>query len=256
MSQFYEYAQYYRLLYRDKDYVGEAGYVSSVLRGARADGTRILELGCGAGDHAALLAEDGWTVHGVDLSPAMVAQAQARLEALPGDTASRLSFSVGDVRTAEVEGSFDAVISLFHVMSYQSTNEDVLAMFRTAGKHLVPGGCFLFDVWYAPAVLSQRPRVAVKRAEDDTWAVTRVAEPRSLARESLVDVHYEVFARKKATGEVFVVREVHRMRYFSEGELAFAAQTVGFTLERAEEWLTGGEPGEATWGVCFVARKR
>ena len=49
----------------------------------------------------------------------------------------------------------DAVVSLFHVVSYQTTNGRVLDMFRNARDHLEPGGLFLFDVWYGPQ--SRRP---------------------------------------------------------------------------------------------------
>ena len=41
-------------------------------------------------------------------------------------------------------------------------NDDVLAAFLTARHHLNPGGIFLFDVWYGPAVLTDRPSVRIK----------------------------------------------------------------------------------------------
>lgn len=79
MSQVFDtYAHYYDLLYRDKDYAGESEYVAAHIRKQAPQAKRILELGCGTGAHAEHLARMGYTVHGVDLSKAMLARAEAR----------------------------------------------------------------------------------------------------------------------------------------------------------------------------------
>jgi len=44
------------------------------------------------------------------------------------------------------------------------------------------------------------------------------------------------------------------MRYFSFPEISLFCSLTGFELVAAEEWLTGNEPNENTWGVCFIAR--
>jgi len=170
MSQVFDaYAAYYDLLYQDKDYQTEADFVHALLakHGVPAGG-QILELGCGTGKHAECFARMGYTLHGVDMSPAMVDVANARK---PADVAAKLEFAVGDVRDVWVAKQFDAVISLFHVASYQTTNADLLAMFKTAATHLKPGGVFLFDCWYGPAVLSDRPVMRVKRMQNDAVEV-------------------------------------------------------------------------------------
>src|SRR4051812_39412924 len=115
------YAAYYDLLYRDKDYPGEARYVQSLLRRHGVGAGAIIELGCGTGKHAEQLARLGFSVHGLDLSPSMVAIARKRT---PADLASQLQFDVGDARSARLNRKFDAAISLFHVASYQTANED------------------------------------------------------------------------------------------------------------------------------------
>ena len=78
----------------------------------------------------------GYIVHGVDLSEAMLARAEERKAALPPEVAARLSFIYGDMRTVRTGETYDAVISLFHVMSYQTTNADLEAAFETATVHI------------------------------------------------------------------------------------------------------------------------
>lgn len=247
MSVFGNYSRYYDLLYRDKDYQGEADFVASVLAQHVPAGASVLELGCGTGRHAALLAQKGYRLHGVDRSETMLQVAHARCAHEP-----RLSFSAGDVRDFHDETRYDAVISLFHVVSYQTTNDDLLAMFETAKHQLKPGGIFFFDYWYGPAVLSERPQRREKQMESDEISVVRIATPQMHLRESIVDVNYDVAITDKKTKAVDTLKETHRMRYLFEPELALLAQVKGFHVLSSFEWMTRQTPSDASWGVCTV----
>jgi SAM-dependent methyltransferase len=254
MSNFGGYANYYDLLYRDKDYRGEAVFVREVLSEYCPNLNTVIELGCGTGLHAKFLAEDGLEVHGVDLSDEMLNTARERLASLPAEVSKRLHFSQGDVRSVRLNERADAVVSLFHVISYQTTNKDLLAAFMTAKEHLKKDGVFLFDVWYGPAVLRNFPGTRVKRLEDENVVVTRLAEPLVNPNDNTVDVHYQVFIKRKADGAVEEIREVHPMRYLFRPELEAIARQAGLEIIDAFEWLTKKTPGFDTWGVCFVGR--
>ncbi|MDP3028837.1 MAG: SAM-dependent methyltransferase, partial [Deltaproteobacteria bacterium] len=119
------------------------------------------------------------------------------------------------------------VISLFHVISYQTTNEDVTAAFETARQHMNPGGVFIFDVWYGPAVLTERPAIRIKRMADDEIEVTRLAEAVLHPNENRVDVHYHVFVRNRDTQAVAELKETHAMRYFFKPEIELLAAQAG-----------------------------
>lgn len=255
MSVFGDYSRYYDLLYRDKDYRAETDFITSLLARHAPGAHEICELGCGTGHHAVLLAEMGHAVHGVDISETMLEAAHRRRIGQPAEIASRLRFSAGDVRTAQLQATFDAVLSLFHVVSYQTSNDNLLEMFRNAAVHLRPGGIFVFDYWYGPAVLTQRPATRVKRMESADISVTRLAESELLVNESLVDVRYHVFVRDKATDHVKELRETHRMRYLFATEIDFLARHAGFHHLQSCEWMSGAEPSSETWGVCSVLRK-
>jgi len=254
VTVFGAYSRYYDLLYRDKDYAAEAGYVRDLLVNAAPTAHSLLELGCGTGAHAAELAALGYSVTGVDLSEGMLEAARTRKTTLPEPLAGRLSFEPGDARTVRLERKFDAVISLFHVMSYQTTNEDLGAAFATVREHLVPGGVFVFDCWYGPAVLAQRPAVAVKRLSDDCTEVTRIAEPVMRHLENVVDVHYSVMVVDMASGLTETLRETHRMRYLFAPEIELALNSSGMTLVASRAWMLDTHPGLESWAACFVGR--
>lgn len=250
---FSDYARYYDLLYKDKDYNGEATYIANLIKRYCPETQSLLELGSGTGIHASLLAEKGYAVHGIERSPEMLARSQTLAQEIE-EIRHRLTFSSGDIRTVRLERRFDAVISLFHVISYQATNADVLAAFTTAKHHLMSGGLFVFDVWYGPAVLTERPAVRIKRIADDQIDVTRLAEPVLHPNENLVDVNYHVFVRERATNAVKELNETHIMRYFFKPEIEMIANASGFAMLHAEEWMTGNPIGQNTWGACFILK--
>ncbi len=251
MSIFGTYAQYYNLLYKDKDYAAEADYVHNLIARYRPEGKSLLDLGCGTGRHDILLAKKGYRITGVDMSDKMLAVANSQLAALSPDLYSP-DFVHGDIRTVRLGKTFDIVTSLFHVISYQVSNEYLLATFETVKMHLRPGGIFIFDCWYGPAVLTDRPVVRIKRLEDQEISVTRIAEPVMHPNKNLVDVNYHIFVRDQATGDVKELQETHRMRYLFRPEIEFLLSETGMKVIEASEWMTAKEPGFDTWGVCFV----
>jgi SAM-dependent methyltransferase len=254
-SNFKKYSAYYDLLYRDKDYVGEAKYIVRTIRSVAPDAARILELGSGTGRHGRLLAALGFHVHGIERSVDMVAMAHA--EPAPPLMAAGGSFTceVGDVRSANLGRTFDAVIALFHVISYQTTNEDLQAAFRVAVRHLSPGGVFLFDVWHGPAVLTERPRERVKSVANEHFEVTRIARPELNSNRSTVKVTYQMECRDRRSGDVVRFSEEHLMRYLFPTEIELLARGCGMRLTKAEEFNTGRPPSPSTWGVAYLLQK-
>lgn len=254
VTSFDHYSAYYDLLYRDKDYDAEATFVQRLLAEYAPGAKSILELGCGTGLHAQRLAAAGYDIHGVDMSASMLDIARAR-EVEKSAKAGSMSFAKGDVRTYSAGVHFDAVVSLFHVMSYQTSNEDLVAALNTASAHMHEGGTFIFDFWFGPAVLTQKPEVRVKRMESDAVSVVRVAEPEIHYARSVCDVNYTVFVSDKQTGSVKLVNETHAMRYLFLPELKLLAEKVGLQLLDSFEWMTKVSPDENTWSVCVVMRK-
>jgi len=254
MRPFGDYAAYYDGLYRDKDYRAEAEFVLGLVRQNCPGAQSLLELGCGTGSHAEHLSAAGVRVHGIDSSAPMLELARARQQRLPCEIAGRLMFSHGDVRHMRIGETFDAAVSLFHVVSYQVSNQDLRDCFATARRHLKPGGVFVFDCWYGPAVLTDHPTVRVRRWQDDRSSVTRIAEPTLHPNENTVEVKYTIFVHSRASGETRVLEELHRMRYLFGPEVEALAAVAGLEMIEARAWMSQNEPGLDSWNACFVVR--
>lgn len=241
---FEEYSRYYDLLYLDKDYEAESKYIIELMsRNGIFDG-EILEFGSGTGKHGRLLAEAGFKVHGIELSNDMVERAVVT----PG-----FSCQQGDIRSIQMNQTYSAVLSLFHVVSYQANNIDIQMVFSRAAEHLNSGGLFIFDFWYTPAVYAMKPSIRIKRFSDTNLEITRIAEPEVKCNENVVDVNFSILAN--SDGVFSSVKESHQMRHFSLPEIDLISHITGFERVHSEEFLTGYEPGENTWGVCVVLKK-
>ena len=237
----------YDLLYADKDYGGETA--RAVALAAQCSGrspTTVLELGAGTGGHAVHLAAAGIEVVGVEASPDMIARAPD----VPG-----VRVVEGDARKVRLGRTFDAVLALFHVASYQTDDADLAGFLATGAAHLEPGGAFVFDAWYSPAVLHQRPGERTRHAAGDDLEVTRRATAVEDVDRSLVDVHFTIEVRRPSDGTVERGQEIHRMRHLTTNEVRAAARAAGMTLVHTEGFPDGAPPSRDTWGVAFVLRR-
>lgn len=249
------YAAVYDSLYGEKDYAGECALIETLFATyASAPIASVLDLGCGTGGHALPLAGRGLRVTGVDRSPAMLdrAREKAARVAEVGETAP--DFVHGDVRTLRLDRVFDAAIMMFAVLGYQHGNDDLLATLASVRRHLPPAGLFLFDVWYGPAVLSQRPGERVRTITRGDERVLRTTRPDLDIRAQICRVHFRVLriVGDRVAGEAW---EVHAMRFFFDRELELAVAAAGFRLEALRAFPDiGGEPDETTWSVIGIAR--
>ncbi len=252
MTAFGNYSYYYDLLYRDKDYVAESNYIDNLIqRFAYASGD-ILDLGCGTARHAILLAHKGYKIEGVEISTSMIDVARENIVSAN----LHLSVHLGDVRTIRLRKKFNVVVSLFHVMSYQTGNNDLLSAFRTAYQHLNPGGLFIFDCWYGPAAITDKPKIRIKNVEDSNIQITRRADPVFKPTLNVVEVNFTMVVTEKTTGRMEEIHETHPMRYLFTPEIDILLAQAGFELIHSEEWLTGKKPDFDTFSVCFIAKKK
>jgi SAM-dependent methyltransferase len=247
---FQSYATYYDEFYRSKEYDREVDFVED-LAGLSA-GQSILDLGCGTGGHAIPLAQRGYTLSGVDLSAIMLKQARLKADHMN----LKIDFRQGDIRTVKMERTFDLVISMFAVMGYQVSNEDCLQAFATARSHLLPGGLFIFDAWYGPAVLKQRPETRISEFPSGGSHVIRMVKPDIDPNANLVKVHYHIL--RLADGKVVDdTQEVHPMRYFFTPEVELFAHFSGFTVKKICPFMEPGQkPDDNDWNVTWVLQAK
>lgn len=256
MNVFNAYSEYYDLLYNSKNYGEETAYVDALIKKYSQNSRTILELGCGTGLHASLLAEKGFEVHGIDRSKTMLEKAAARKQCSEGRIAEKLSFDEADIRSYRVDRKFDVAISLFHVMSYMQTELDLEQAFLTAKNALVKNGLFIFDCWHGPGVLKDPPISRTKHFTNEHVEITRISTPVHDVKKNTVDVNFDISIRRKETKQTTKLQELHTMRYLFTDEIKELLHKTGLELITAEEWLTGKTLSENTWNACYVCKNK
>ena len=244
------YSQYYDLLYNDKNYKGEVEYVIKLIKENNPQTKSLLDLGCGTGKHAEMFCENDYIVHGIDLSEDMLKIAKIRIK----NKEDKLSFSHSKIQELNLNKKFDTVVSLFHVMSYQNNNKDLIKACEVAKEHLKPGGIFVFDFWYGPAVLKDPPSIRIKRLMNEKIKVTRIAEPTTNVETNTVDVNYDMFIEEIDSKKIIERKEIHNMRYFFDDELYMICKKIGLDIKQKYEWMSNKNPDQNSWNVVWVVK--
>ncbi len=186
-----------------------------------AAGGPALELGIGTGRIAIPLSRREVTVHGIELSSAMIAQ----LRAQPG--ASDIGVTAGDFATTTVDGSFALVYLLRNTITNLVTQDEQVQAFRNAAAHLRPGGCFVVEN-YVPE-LRRLPPGETTRIFAATPAHLAY-EDYDVASQIAVSYHYWTIE-----GRLSTFSSPHR--YVWPAELDLMARLAGMTLrERWSDW--------------------
>ena len=248
-----EYANAYDHLYNDKDYNQECELVDRLLRTYGDNSVqKLLDLGCGTGNHALPLAQRGYQVVGVDRSNDMLDS--ARKKAASQTMSGSVKYQQGDIRDFPLDEVFDASLMMFAVLGYQLENRDVLAALRSARQHMRSGGILIFDVWYGPAVLKQGPSDRMKTIRTEKERILRLASGQLDVQHHLCEVSYHLW-RLEGKSLIGETEERHLMRFFFPLELNLFLECSGFVPVRLGAFPDfDRNPDESTWNVLCVAR--
>jgi SAM-dependent methyltransferase len=180
-----------------------------------------LELGIGTGRLALPLSQRGIRVHGIELSPAMVAQLQAKPDA------DNIAVTIGDFATTKVDASFTLAYLVRNTITNLTTQDDQIDCFRNVAGHLEPGGFFVIEV-YIPELQRLPPGETIHAF---TVTPTHLGfEEYDVATQIAFSHHYWVEDGRLETFSA-------PFRYVWPSELDLMARIAGMTLrERWSDW--------------------
>jgi SAM-dependent methyltransferase len=205
-------------------------------------GARILDVPCGQGRHAHLLAESGLDVTGLDYSAHLLKSAKKR------GTGKTLRYVRGDMRTMPEDwtGRFDAVANLFTSFGFFLDPADDTRVIREFARVLAPGGTL---VWHG----GSRDGVMARFLDRDWWRTsngTLIGHEREFDPLSGVLTVRAAWRGKKDSGE----RE-HRIRLYTATRLAELCAAAGLiVVEAFDGWSTRPLAPSAS-EMLLVARK-
>ncbi|MFC2043784.1 class I SAM-dependent DNA methyltransferase, partial [Chloroflexota bacterium] len=248
---FQDYSNYYDLLYANKDYHEECNFIKSIFdKYSKKEINTILDFGCGTGTHALIFSDMGYTVTGVDLSQRMLQLAIRKAEKQNKQT----KFLKGDIRHLDIQKQFDAIVAMFNVLGYQTTNKDVENTIRTVRHHMNLDGLFICDLWFGPVVLSEKPTERVKSIEQGNDRIVRYARPVIDVLRHTVEVNYTISEIRDGK-ETIMVKESHLVRFFFYQELLCFMEKNGFRVLQICPFMDlDGHVDEHCWNVSVISK--
>ncbi|HSJ63836.1 MAG TPA: methyltransferase domain-containing protein [Gemmatimonadaceae bacterium] len=206
-------------------------------------GSRVLDVPCGQGRHAHLLAEAGLDVTGLDYSKHLLRAAKRR------GTGKTLRYVRGDMRTMPDEwtGRFDAVVNLFTSFGFFLDPNDDVRVIHEFARVLAPGGML---VWHG----GNRDGVIARFLDRDWWRTsdgTLIGHEREFDPLSGVLTVRATFRGPKHRGD----RE-HRIRLYTATRIAELCASAGMVVEEAFDGWSPRPLEPASSEMLLVARKQ
>ena len=183
---------------------------------------RALEFAIGTGRVAIPLSDRGVPVTGIELSAPMIDRLRTKVDE------ATIPVVVGDMATARAPGAYSLVYLVFNTISNLLTQDEQVACFRNAARHLAPGGRFVIELW-VPELRKLPPgqRATVWGCEQGYIGV----DTYDVVRQHVVSHHFRFGDGTQAQ----LYRSPHR--YIWPAELDLMAQLAGFELEaRHADW--------------------
>lgn len=248
MSSYDALAASYDGLMADASYVKRADWLIRLFAKSRIPVHTVLDLGCGTGTIACLLAERGYQVTATDLSEEMLTQAMQKAESLTGQPPLFLCQSMPRLRLME---EVDTVISTIDAINYLTRKADVQETFKRVHRWLKSGGAFIFDV-NTPYKLRRMNGQMYTDETEESYCVWR-----TFYSEKQKVCTYQVDLFRLTEDDLWERDyEEHRERAWSEEELRAFLQEAGFDKVTVTGDLTNRTPKETEDRWIFRCEKR
>jgi len=224
MKLYHELAEsYFAIEKNHRDIHHDVAFITALLRN-KIHAT-LLDLGCGTGEHLAMLAHAGIRCTGIDISEDMLAAARRRFPSI--------EFILSDMSDIECENAFNIVISLFGSFNYLINDSDIESMLLKLRKALKAGGLGVFEIWNSPPILKIKEKgigpVSMTSHSGAMIKRERGFKLRNDPFKTVVEVNYQYTI--DGSGGLKTVRDRHIMRAFATDEITRFLNGAGFTVK-------------------------
>ena len=238
------YADCYDQIHSSKSYDGESARMLKYLKVnlGKTSIFRILDFGCGTGIHLNSLIDGELELYGYDRNEHMLDVARQNYPDL---------FVASDY--AKIPGELDLIYSLFDVVNYQVSDEEVEVFFRALASKLAQGAMLVVDGWHYSGVAKDPPVTRERDILVESSIITRRVVPTTSNnyRTTVLDITLE----NKSKSEI-LSHEIHIMRAFDAPELEEFAKSCGFagiSFKDGQDW--DKDLGPDSWRFVMFAEK-
>ena len=222
---------------------------------AANSGTPILEIGAGSGRLTIPLAESGYDVVAVDISPSMLAILREKLTAQPADVRGRISIVEADVCSLDLGQRFDLVMVPFYTFNYLMTPQVQTRALSRIRSHMSRSGRLILDL-YTPVERIDTPVDGpVQRLDTtDQASGSRVRSWNTFRLDTGAPIETTThrFETTSSDGRVRIKEFSVRRRHFLPGELEQLAVSQGFRVLEVSTGYKGDSPMPSSEQLVYI----
>ena len=245
MDAYHALAVSYDRLTNDVDYGRTVAFYKEILAREQVKPRTAVDLACGTGSVALLLAREGLSVIGVDLSEEMLTVAAQKAQELPQPP----RFVCQDLSRLTLPRAVDLAVCALDSLDYILDPQDCAEAIRRVYKHLNPGGIFIFDV-NTPEKLRAMDGQVFLDEDDDVYCVWRGSFEE---QENICSYGMDLFQRRGQLWDRSF--EEHREYAYSEAQLRGFLKDAGFDHIRVYADCRFEAPAPGEQRIYFSARK-
>lgn len=242
------FSEFYDALTANVSYDTVAQVLSSLLTRYGKGRGLLLDLACGTGSVSVRLAEKGYEVIGVDLSPEMLSEAQNKAYS----AGQNILFLCQDMTALDLYGTVDAAVCTLDGLCHLPDEESLSAALRKVSLFMNPGGVFLFDV---NSVYKHRAVLGNNTFVYDTDDVYCVWQNTLLSDGVTVQMDLDFFEPVSDAGDYVRQSERFTERAYPRETLEAMLRKAGFTVLDVFDGYSGKPAHDTSERLLFAVRK-
>ena len=240
------FAAAYDKMMANVDYVRWADYVEKLFAHYNYRPQRVLDMACGTGSAAILLAEKGYLMSGTDRALEMLLWAREKAR----KSGVHLNLWQQDMRHLAVAKPQDAVLCLYDSINYITTAEEMKQVFQRVSEALVPQGMFIFDVTTEYNIVKHFHRQTFAESNDDFSYIWRNLY---FHKEKLCKTVLTFFLPEDEGYRKY--EELHIQKIYSAGEIKKLLEQTGYKLLSSFDAFSFSRWGRISERINFTAVK-
>lgn len=242
------FSEFYDALTANVSYDTVSQVLSSLLTRYGKGRGLLLDLACGTGSVSVRLAEKGYEVIGVDLSPEMLSEAQNKAYS----AGQNILFLCQDMTKLDLYGTVDAAVCTLDGLCHLPDEESVFAALQKVSLFMNPGGVFLFDV---NSVYKHRAVLGNNTFVYDTDDVYCVWQNTLLSDGVTVQMDLDFFEPVSDAGDYVRQSERFTERAYPRETLEAMLKKAGFTVLDVFDGYSGKPAHDTSERLLFAVRK-
>lgn len=242
------FSEFYDALTANVSYDTVAQVLSSLLTRYGKGRGLLLDLACGTGSVSVRLAEKGYEVIGVDLSPEMLSEAQNKAYS----AGQNILFLCQDMTALDLYGTVDAAVCTLDGLCHLPDEESVFAALQKVSLFMNPGGVFLFDV---NSVYKHRAVLGNNTFVYDTDDVYCVWQNTLLPDGVTVQMDLDFFEPVSDAGDYVRQSERFTERAYPRETLEAMLKKAGFTVLDVFDGYSEKPAHDTSERLLFAVRK-